>query len=318
MAQAGQEPNQQSQDPAGQANQEPQQQDPGWLSAIADEAMRNEARQGHLFHKDYTQKTQELAKERDAYKVEREAWDKEGKATTEAELKKYTDWYSAQYTPFKQKIESRWDDINAVLEGNAQIVKNGATPTAQQTLDGEGQYGVPNGYWENYDVLTPQEQAQKQYSAVMQHGITPAVKQGIEQLQQNFNQQIQQREQVYGNYLKLLTDGFTKKLENPNFDINSYMSNALKIQTGQVDPMKMAYSMTMADEDRKSIEETAYKRGKADQVQEHTNQQQSDGAQGNGLMSLPFQKPQPRTRAEIENEVRGKAAKDGIPWFSTR
>lgn len=317
MAQAGQDPAQQSQDPAGGANNQPQQQDPVWLSAIADEAQRNDARQGYMFHKDYTQKTQDLAKDRDAYKVEREAWDKEGKSANEAELKKHTDWYRDQWTPWKQKIDPHWEDINAVLEGQAKIVRNNApqTPTSAQTLDGEGQYGVPQNYWDNYDVLTPQEQAQKQYSAVMQHGITPAVQNGIQQIQQDFNKQIQQREQVYGNYLKLLTDGFTKKLENPNFDINKYMSNALQIQNGQVDPMKMAYSMTMADEDRKSVEETAYKRGKADREQEYQNQQQSDGAQGAGLMGS-FQKPQPRTRAEIENSVKAQAAKTGIPWFS--
>ena len=111
MAQAtGQGDNQQLKDQAGEgASDKTQQQDPQWLSAIADEAMRTEAHKGYMQQRDYTQKTQDLAKERETFETDRKSWD-EGKSKVETELSQHKDWYNQQYTPFKQRLDPHWDD----------------------------------------------------------------------------------------------------------------------------------------------------------------------------------------------------------------
>ena len=136
MAQApGPAQGQQSQDQAGNLTpNNTQQQDPNWLSAITDETMRNDARKEYMFQRDYTQKTQDLAKERETFDGDRKAWD-EGKTKVEQEATQYRDWYAQQYQPFYQKLTPHWDDINAVLEGHAKVVRNGQA-TAPATPNG--------------------------------------------------------------------------------------------------------------------------------------------------------------------------------------
>jgi len=313
MAQAtGQAQTQQSLDQAGaQASDNTQQQDPQWLSAIADEATRAEARKGYMQERDYTQKTQELAKERETFQTDQKSWD-EGKSKVETEAAQYRDWYNQQYQPFYQKLAPHWDEINAVLEGQAKVVRNGQASVPAPT---NGPNPVPPDYWNNYDMLTPQEQAVRQQEALVQYGLNPAMQQQVQGLQQAFAQQLSDRDKVYGNWAKLFTDGFTKKLANPEFPIETYMENALKVQNGQMDPMAVAYSVTMADSDRKKADEESYKRGRADAELELKNQQQSEGALGGQGTPQVFTKPQSRTRGAIETDVQGIAHKMGIPWL---
>lgn len=319
MAQTpGQALGQQSPDQAGTAAPDTtQQQEPQWLSAIADETMRAEARKGYMQERDYTQGKQNLAKERETFDTDRKSWD-EGKGKVETEAKQYRDWYSQQYQPFYQRLTPHWDDINAVLEGQAKVVRNGQAATPQGAALPEGQNGqanIPQDYWNNYDMLTPQEQAVRQQQAMVQYALQPAIQQqqqAIQQqqqaLQQAINQQFTERDKIYMDVLQ-------KTRENPDLPLTTYLENLYKVRNGGMDPNEMAYSVTMAETDKKKLEEDAYKRGRADQEQEFKNQQQTPGALGQGTPQV-FIKPPSRTKGAIEADMQNVAAKANIPWFT--
>ena len=106
-----------------------------------------------------------------------------------------------------------------------------------------------------------------------------------------------------------------KQVKDPEFPLQTYMENALKIQNGQMDPMQLAHSVTMADADRKKADDDAYKRGRADMELELKNQQQSEGALGSQGTPQIFAKPQARTPRAIESDMQTLASKIGIPWL---
>jgi len=313
MAQApGQAQGQQSLDQAGTpAPDTTQHQDPQWLSAITDETIRAEARKGYMLNSDYTQKTQDLAKERETFDTDRKSWD-EGKGKVETEAAQYRDWYSQQYQPFYQKLSPHWDDINAVLEGQAKVVRNGQMSAQAPT---NGQSTIPQDYWSNYDVLTPQEQAVRQQEALVQYGLNPVIQQQVQLLQQAFQQQQQTFDKQLAERDKVYMDVWKKTRENPDLPLDGYLQNLYKVRSGGVDHGDMAYSLTMAESDKKKADDEAYKRGRADMELEIKNQQQSPGALGGQGTPQVFIKPQPRTRAAIEADIQATAAHKGIPWL---
>ena len=316
MAQApGQAPGQQSPDQAGnQAPDTTKQQDPQWLSAIADETQRDVARKEYMFHGDYTQKTQNLAKEKETFETDRKSWE-EGKGKVETEATQYRDWYNQHYQPFYQRLTPHWDDINAVLEGQAKVVRNNQVQaTAPEGVAPNGQTSIPTNYWDNYDMLSPQEQATKQNQALIQYALTPLVQQGIQTINQYLTQQFTERDKRDNGRWSLLTDGVQKQVKDPNFPFQTYLENMQKIDSGEIPRSDLAYSVTMAESDKKKLEEDAYNRGKADSDQERQNHQQTDGVLGQGTPQV-FTKPQPRTKGAIEADIQGVAAKVGIPWL---
>lgn len=295
-------PEETNQNPQDQGKSQPaqgqgsdQSTDPQWLSAIADEAMRDEARKGWMQQADYTQKTQELANQRKEWESQKEKYE-----TALQQNEKFNKWYQDEYAPFVSKLQPHWGDIESILSGQAprQPASNPANP----------QNGNAGNTFDNWDLLAPNEQVAKLTEHLQQSYLTPA----IENLGKEFDQRLQQREQYYQNYINILTDAFMKKSENPGLDIPAYMNKAMEIQSGRIDPMKMAYEAVTSGDTRKQLEKQWYEQGKRDFEQELKNKQQEQGALQNS--HTPSFRGKAATRAEVEQSAREAAAKIGLPW----
>lgn len=270
--------------PAGQQAQEP-----GWLHYVP-EAERQQARDGWLRHEDYTKKTQEYSTKQKEWETERE-----GYKPLQQQVQEYNTWLQGQWAPFVERLRPHWDEINAWLTARA----NGQ----QQQLPAGQQAPAGPASFEHWDVMRPQEQAQAMANYLGQGVIT----QGFQRLAQHFEQVLKQKEGFYENYLRVLTDGFSRKLQDPSLDLNQYMATALKFTAGQFNPMEMAYqSMTSGAERQKLIEE-ARKQGRADYELELKNQQQTPTPTG-GHNIPQFKTFTPQNGADLESAVRQKFA----------
>lgn len=296
--------------PAGNQQGAPAQQsqsqvadEPKWLSFITDEAQKKEAREGYLKDADYRQKTMKLADER-------RGWDGE-KAAYEQKTKAWQDWFDQKYQPWVENIKPYLSQIEQMQRG--QQSQNGNQQQTQQDVAAQ---------FANWDLLPPEQKAMQLAQYVNQQHVAPSQQQFAQQVLQTISANLAEREKYYQNYLNLQTDALLKKVADPSFDVAAYMQNALKIQQGQIDPMKMAYTMTTADGDLKKVQDEWYKKGEENERLKAANQNQTPGVTGNGALSSFLQQRQQSNNPTgsngakgVEAVVRGVAAQAGIPWI---
>lgn len=276
----------QGQQPPQNTPQGTQQQEPAWLQHIP-EQYREEAKKNVLLQSDYTRKTTEIAEKQ-------KAWEQEKQQLAER-LNNYDTWYRDQYAPFYQKAQPHMEKIIAMI--------NGQQAQAQQPAQSNG-----NDPFEHYDVLPPQEQAKRLAEYLNQNYLSNA----LSALKQEFNQTLAQREAYYSNLLNVMTDAYGRKFQNPGLDLQAYMKEALEIQSGKKNPLDLAYTSVTKEADLKNLQEQFYKKGREDMELEFKNKQLSSGA----LQSetIPLFKQKPLTREQVEESVRQKALKAGLPW----
>lgn len=260
-----------------------QSQEPAWLKELP-EQHREDAKKSYLLQADYSRKTQEIAEKQ-------KSWEKE-RGELEARVKEYNE-FSQAYTPFYTKLQQHWDKIAPILEGRQ-------APAAQSQTHED--------FFENYDVLPPQEQAKRLAEHVNNQYVTAQ----MAQLKQEFNQALAQREQYYSNYLNILTDAFERGRKDPNLNLPEYMSKAIQIQYGRENPLELAYTAVTADRTRKDLEEQFYKKGKEDALLEMQNKQQANGAMQS--QTIPIFKQKPLTREQVSEAARQVAIGKGLPW----
>jgi hypothetical protein len=269
--------------PAGQSSE------PSWLSYVPD-AEREEARKSYMLHKDYTQKTQEISERNKSWETE-----KQSLAEKAAQADQFTKWYQESYTPFYNQINSKWDDIQKILTGQ---------PAQAPQQNGNQQ----QDYFANYDLLPPTEQAKKQAEYIQQTYLNQA----LQAQEQKFNHTLQQEKGFFTNYLNILTDAFGRKFNDPNLDLQSFLTEAMNFQAGKGNPLELAYSKVTSEASRKALEDQWYKKGKEEALLEMQNQQQSSGALND--RGVPVFKVQARTKAQIEDAARDAARKANISW----
>lgn len=270
-------------------SQQPQpSQEPAYFQHIP-EQFREEAKKNYLLQSDYTKKTQEFSEREKAWQAK--------EADYERRAKEWND-FQAQYDPFYKKLQAHWDKIAPIIAG-------------QQAQSGQPQQQpdqVPQNLWENFDVLPPAEQAKR----IAEHTKNEYLAKELAAMRQEFNQALAQREQYYQNFLNIYTDAFTRKFQNPNLDLQTFMKEAIDIQYGRKNPLDLAYTSVTSEAQRKALEEQYYKKGREDRELEYQNSQQTNGAL-NG-QTIPMFKQAPLTREQVSEAARQVAVKKGIPW----
>lgn len=300
MAQAGQQQGTQGQQ-QGQAQGQPLGQaqgaadtEPRWLSAITDEALRKEARDGWLRQDDYTKKTTELAEQRKGWEQEREA------------LQGTKKWFEETYTPWYQRygnaIEKNWDKVLPILTGQ-QVAA--IQQQQQQVADNGNQFA-------NWDVLPAEEQAKRLAEHVRGELSNRELKALKDELTNGYTQLFTQGKQYIDNVVSILLDSQQRVAKNPEFPVQEYWKKALEAKYGQLDPFEYAASTVTAEPQRKKLEQEWYEKGKADAKQEALNQQQTNAALRSE--SVPIFKQQAQTRSQVSDAIRKLAIEKNLGW----
>jgi len=278
--------------PAG--SQQQQAQDPAWFQHIPDQ-YREEAKKSYLLHSDYTKKSQELAEQRKAWEAEQSKYKEyETKATG------YDKWWN-EFKPTYEVLQKNWDKIQSVLQN----------PAASQNQQGPGQQ--QNGqssqnYFENWDLVAPEEQAKRVADFTMNERVAAA----LAAQKQEFNQTINQEKVGLQNYLAIFTDAISRKLEDPSLDIGKYIAKATEYSYGRFNPMEAAYHSLTEPQKLEKLKEEWMAKGREEAELAFKNKQQSTGAFEN--TSVPFYKRTPLSKAEVADAVRKEAIAKGMGW----
>lgn len=294
MAEANrtQQPATQGQAPAPQNNaatpQSQQAIEPAWLKHIPEQE-REEAKKSWMLQSDYTKKTTEYAEGRKAWDSE-----KEKLLAAQKEMEPVVEWYKSVYPKFKE----HWDKIQPILFGQQQQ----QPPTQQNTSTAQ-----PDPF-HDYDLLPAQEQAKRLADYVNNQYVSNA----ISQLEQKFQQELNNRTQFFNNYLGILTDAQQKAFTNPGFNMQEYIAKALELQSGKFNPLELAYNAVTSQGNLDKMQQEWLKKGKEEALLEMQNQNQQRGAMDKPY--LPTFRQTPMTKTQIKEAVRNESATKGIPW----
>ncbi|MFQ5757182.1 MAG: hypothetical protein ACE5H7_13980 [Acidiferrobacterales bacterium] len=215
--------------------------EPEWFALIPED-QRQAAREGWLRQQDYTRKTQELAEQRRQF-------EEASKAAEEA-AKQYGS--PEEWARFWQQIQPHWDTF---VKWN-QAQQSGATSPAktptQTTASSPG-----DDFWTNWDILQPQEQAQRLSQIVAQNVLNQINQQYVPQIQKQF----QDYDQYQKNYMTMWRRAFEQKLQDPNIDLDRIFQTAVDMQTGKLDPLDAARQLSVTpEESQQKFEKTLEER----------------------------------------------------------
>jgi len=203
------------------------------------EALKNE----YLPKADFTKATQAKADELKAVQ--------EKLAAQEAENRRYMEWYYGKYEPWMAQAKAE-----AASRHQASVNPN---PTPAN----------PNeNWWDNWDILTPQQQAQALHKQQISE-LNQSFGTWTQQFAQNVNNLIKERETYYQDYLSLYIDANEKKRQNPDLDIQKYMTRALELKTGKANPMETAYTLETLEKDKEKWLEEGRKHGRQEAETEY-------------------------------------------------
>jgi len=202
---------------------------PEYLNVITDEKVRKELwaklQNDTVPKADFTKHAQQKA---DELKV---AQDK--LSAQMVENQKFSTWYYNTYEPWLTQVKPQLDQ----LQNGTQTTQTG-TPVNNNVND-------PYANWAD---LQPAEQQK-----LMQDQIVNQLGQQFQTWGQNFtnnmNQSLASREKYYQDYLGLYVDANEKKRNDPELDIQKYMTRALGLP--KENPMEVAYTLETLERDKK-------------------------------------------------------------------
>lgn len=268
---------------------------PEWIGMIPDENLRKQiwdkAKPGWLMEADYRKKTQDFAEERK--KLEERA--------KEAEV--WDQWWKEKYEPWAQKLKPFEQDLEALMQGQAKIVR-------QNTSSNTSNPNTNNGTdpFQDWDTLRPQEQFSRYVQLYNEQVFRP----WIQEFNKNFASFLADKEKQYDRSFKLQTRALKALAKDSELDVDKWMEEAAKLAQGQYDPVDLAMErLNSPKEFQRRVEEE--KKKIRDEIElEYKNKEQKPGAMGS--TSIPVVVRKPTSRTEIEQAVRQKAINAGIPW----
>ena len=182
---------------------------------------------------DFTKATQAKADELKAIQTAKEA--------AEAENARYMKWYREEYEPYAARMK----------------VEMEKRPTASNP-------GNPGGngagsWYENWDAMTPQQQAQELYKQQVNYANAIAKQYGeaFTQAQAALNQQVQDQFGVY-------IDAIERRQKDPTLDIQPFLEKARKFKAGDFNPLDAAYKEVTYEKDKEKWLEEGRKLGRQD------------------------------------------------------
>jgi hypothetical protein len=170
---------------------------------------------------------------------------------------------------YKKDIAPNWNDIQKFL----------ATPKGQKVVQQQAQQTVQQNAqdwsagWEN---LSPQQQAERlQRASIMEIGgaLKPALEQWASAFQNKYQQDIQAKEAYFNNYLNLYRRVMDMKLANPTLDIDTVLDQAVKVLSGQQDPIELGKTLATMNVDRESYAKQVLENARKDWEQELKNKE---------------------------------------------
>lgn len=157
------------------------------------------------------------------------------------ENERYMKWYRGEYEPYR-------------LRQAAEAERRAQNPTPSNP----GGNGVVSWY-ENWDTLTPQQQAQELYKQQVSYAnaIAQRYGQAFDQAQVALNQQVQDQFGVY-------IDALERRHKDPSLDIQPFLEKAKKFKTGDFNPLDAAYKEVTYEKDKEKWMEEGRKLGHQD------------------------------------------------------
>lgn len=249
--------------PQGQQGQPSQQgQDPAWLNAIQDQAMRDEARKSYMLHSDYTKKTQELGEQRKTWDSEREQM-------------------SRQNQEYLQGWRQSYD---ALQDAQKKFQENPTQRNAQNLQEAQAEQAE---YWKDYEYMQPAQQGQH-ISKFVANQVNQYAQQVAQQFQQHYQNSLQQQQQYINNYFTTWLDAqqrFPGNVEQQK----AYLKSVYEVSAGQIDPRELAYNRMTATSDRQALIDEGRKLGLAEAEQKAKTQNQFE-LNGSGAPT-PYRSP---------------------------
>lgn len=165
----------------------------------------------------------------------------------ETENKRFMEWYYGTYEPWKQQV-------TPILQryGNANQNPNPGNPASGQPQGGQNWY-------ENWDVLTPQQQAQ----ALQQQQIA-YTNQLAQNFGQQFNQSIQAMNSAFDQRWAVYIDAIERGRKNPDLDIQPLLEKAKQYKVGEFNPLDLAQRELLADKEKEKWLQQGRDLGKQD------------------------------------------------------
>lgn len=170
---------------------------------------------------------------------------------------------------YKKDIAPNWNDIQKYLgsKQGRQAVQQATQQTTQQNA----------ADWSaGWDTLTPQQQAERlQRASIMEIGgaLKPALEQWANAFQQKYQQDIQQKEAYFNNYLNLYRRVMDMKMANPSLDIDNVLDQAVKVLSGQQDPIELGKTLATMNVDREAYAKQLVEKARKDWETEQHNKE---------------------------------------------
>lgn len=196
----------------------------------------------------------------------------------ENQLGQWTNWWKTVEPLWGQDVESLLHQkLTRGQPGYAQQQQAIQQYQQQQNQQQNGQQGQQRNPYEGYELMQPAEQFAK-FRESYTNELAQAFNQRLGQMQNQFNTQLQQKEQWYQQYLSnhfsLLRRALEQKFADPNFNIDAVMEQAAKAIAGQMDPIDLGKQLLSAatfDTQSEKIRKDAYEMGKKDAETAATN-----------------------------------------------
>lgn len=167
---------------------------------------------------------------------------------------------------YKDNLAPHWERIKGIINGQQQ----------GQAQQGQAGQATAADYYRDWGNLQPHEQAQRMQYAVAQglvQGLVPQLKHWQENALKQMNDTLAQREQYYNNYLTLYRKVMDMRMADPSLDIDSVLDNAVRLMSGQQDPIDVGKTLATMGLDKEAYAKKAVEQAKRDWEQEQKNKQ---------------------------------------------
>jgi hypothetical protein len=184
----------------------------------------------------YKKAYDELAARAEDYQKAAKAWD---------------EWY-------KKDLQPHWSDIDRMIKS-----KNGRSGQQQP----QGQQQTTQDWAKDWDTFTPQQQAALLQQNAIQEiagALGPALQNWQKQFTDAVKQEIGAKEQYFNNYLNLYRKVMDMRLQDPTLDIDSVLDQAVKVLSGNADPIELGKTLATMTSDRDSYAKTMVEKARAD------------------------------------------------------
>lgn len=160
-----------------------------------------------------------------------------------AENARYMKWYKEEYEPYAARMRTEAE-------------KRAANPTPSSPANPN-----PNGaaWYENWEAMTPQQQAQELYKQQVNYANAIAQQYGkaFQDGMTTLNQQVQDQFGVY-------IDALERRHKDPSLDIQQFLDKAKNFKTQNFNPLDAAYKEVTYEKDKEKWLEEGRKLGRQD------------------------------------------------------